>query len=256
MRKFSICGREFDASVVVFDKDGLLFRSEAFWRELMQARTNAALKRLDLPTVCGWLELMDAGYEVTGERVLVTKVTPDGVTAVAAPEEEIMVTGTYLMQKSGSKWPPARELAREIFEEGDRIIDMERAITPQQGFPGIFQRLYTAGIPYGIATSDELGRARWSVDRYDDFDHLDFVITPKEVEHNKPEPDMLQMVAERYGVGTGEIIMVGDSYVDVMMAANAGSIGIGIPEFDDMAEKMQPYATVMARSLDDIQIID
>ena len=256
MRKFSVCGREFDASVVVFDKDGLLFKSEAFWRELMQARTNAALKRLDQQTVCGWLELMDAGYEVTEDSVRVTKVTPDGVTAVAAPEEEIMVTGTYLMQKSGSKWPPARELAREIFEEGDRIIDMDRAITPQKGFPGIFQRLYAAGIPYGIATSDELGRARWSVDRYDDFDHLDFVITPKEVEHNKPEPDMLQMVAERYGVGTGEIIMVGDSYVDVMMAANAGSIGIGIPEFDDMAEKMQPYATVMANSLDDIQIID
>ena len=256
MRKFSVCGREFDASVVVFNKDGLLFKSEAFWRELMQARTNAALKRLDQQTVCGWLELMDAGYEVTEDSVRVTKVTPDGVTAVAAPEEEIMVTGTYLMQKSGSKWPPARELAREIFEEGDRIIDMDRAITPQKGFPGIFQRLYAAGIPYGIATSDELGRARWSVDRYDDFDHLDFVITPKEVEHNKPEPDMLQMVAERYGVGTGEIIMVGDSYVDVMMAANAGSIGIGIPEFDDMAEKMQPYATVMANSLDDIQIID
>ena len=72
MRKFSICGREFDASVVVFDKDGLLFRSEAFWRELMQARTNAALKRLDLPTVCGWLELMDAvgGFESAGSLAL------------------------------------------------------------------------------------------------------------------------------------------------------------------------------------------
>ena len=91
---------------------------------------------------------------------------------------------------------------------------------------------------------------------FDDFDHLDFVITPKEVKHNKPEPDMLQMVAERYDIDPSAIMMVGDSYVDVMMAANAGSIGIGIPEFDDMARKMEPYATVMAQSLDDIQITD
>lgn len=256
MTTFSVCGKTFEAAVVVFDKDGLLFKSEAFWRELMQARTNAALKRLDIPVICGWLDLMDASYEVTGDTIQITKVTADGVTAVAAPDEEIMVTGTYLMQRSGSKWPPARELAREIFEEGDRIIDMERAITPQKGFPEIFQRLYAAGVPYGIATSDELGRAKWSIDRYDDFDHLDFVITPKEVVHNKPEPDMLEMVAERYQIDPSRIIMVGDSYVDVMMAYNAGSIGIGIPEFGDIAEEMRPYATVIAQSLDDIQIID
>ena len=255
MRTFTVCGQTFEAGVVVFDKDGLLFKSEAFWRELMQARVRAAMKRLDLPAVCGWLDLMDAGYEVHDGEVTVTEVTADGVTAVAAPEEEIMITGTYLMQIMKSKWPVAREISREIFEEGDAIIRMDQAITPQKGFPGIFRRLYEAGIPYGIATSDDLTRARESVNMFDDFDHLDFVITPKEVAHNKPEPDMLQMVAERYEIDPKHIIMVGDSYVDVMMAHNAGAIGIGIPEFEDMARKMEPYATVMAGSLDDIQIV-
>ena len=256
MRQFSVCGCPLKAEVVVFDKDGCLFKSEAFWRELMQARVRAALKRLAVQTVCGWLDLMEAGYELKGSQITITQVTADGVTAVAAPEEEIMITGTYLMQQMHSKWPIARELSREIFEEGDAIIRMDRAISPRQGFPGIFRRLYEAGIPYGIATSDDLKRARESVNMFDDFDHLDFVITPKEVKHNKPEPDMLQMVAERYDIDPSAIMMVGDSYVDVMMAANAGSIGIGIPEFDDMARKMEPYATVMAQSLDDIQITD
>ncbi len=256
MRTFSVCGRTFEAGIVVFDKDGLLFKSEAFWRELMQARVNAAMKRLDVPTVCGWLDLMDAGYEVQGSGITVTRVTADGVTAVAAPEEEIMITGTYLMQQMHSKWPVARELSREIFEEGDAIIRMDKAISPQKGFPGIFKRLYEAGIPYGIATSDDLTRARQSVNMFDDFDHLSFVITPKEVAHNKPEPDMLYMVSGQFGIDPKHIIMVGDSYVDVMMAYKAGSIGIGIPEFDDMAEKMRPWASVMADSLDDIRIAD
>ena len=108
MRTFTVCGQTFEAGVVVFDKDGLLFKSEAFWRELMQARVRAAMKRLDLPAVCGWLDLMDAGYEVHDGEVTVTEVTADGVTAVAAPEEEIMITGTYLMQIMKSKWPVAR----------------------------------------------------------------------------------------------------------------------------------------------------
>ena len=256
MRRFSVCGKEFDASVVVFDKDGLLFKSEAFWRELMQARVRAAEKHLNTGQICEWLELMEAGYVCEDDRVRVTRVTPDGVTAVAAPEEEIMITGTLLMQQMHTKWPVARELAREIFEEGDATIDMEAAISPQEGFPDIFRRLYEAGIPYGIATSDNLTRARQSINMYDDYDHLDFVISPTEVAHNKPEPDMIEMVADRYSIKPSQIIMIGDSYVDVMMAKNAGSIGIGIPEFDDMAEKMKPYATVMAQSLNDIQIID
>ena len=255
MRTFSICGRIFQAGVVVFDKDGLLFKSEAFWRELMQARVEAALKKLDVPMVCGWLDLMQAQYECREDAVTVTRVTADGVTAVAAPEEEIMITGTYLMQQMHIGWPQARELSREIFEEGDELIRMDKAISPQQGFPGIFKRLYEADIPYGIATSDNLERARQSVNMFDDFDHLDFVITPLDVERNKPEPDMLLMTAERYQIAPEHIIMVGDSYVDMMMADRAGSIGVGIAEFEDMAEKMEPYAAVMADSLDDIQII-
>ena len=47
MRTFSVCGRTFEAGIVVFDKDGLLFKSEAFWRELMQARVRAAEKHLN-----------------------------------------------------------------------------------------------------------------------------------------------------------------------------------------------------------------
>lgn len=257
MRKISIKGQIFEVEAVVFDKDGLLFDSSVFWRELAQARLNAALQRIDEAIVCDWLKLMDVGFEIDeNHKLCVNKVKPDGVTAVASPDEEVMITATFLMQRLECSWPKARETAREIFSEGDLCIDMVKAISPKTGFPQIFQRLRAAGIPYGVATSDDLKRARNSIDMYDDFEMLDFVITPKDVKRNKPATDMLDLVAEKYGVESKYLMMVGDSYVDVMMANAAGAIGVGIPEFFNMKEKMKPYATVLAETLDDIIILD
>ena len=257
MRKLSIGGRVFDIEVAVFDKDGLLFDSITFWRELAQARLDASLQYIDEETACGWLDLMDVSL-VRDENsgLCVTEVKADGVTAVASPDEETMITATFLLQKLHCSWPEARELSRKIFMEGDRRIDMKKAISPKKGFPGIFQRLRAAGIPYGIATSDDLRRAQCSIDMFDDFKLLNFVITPKDVKNNKPATDMLDLVAAKYHVDAKNILMVGDSYVDVEMASNAGAVGVGIPEFQDMKEKMLPYVTVLADTLDDIMVVD
>ncbi len=257
MRKIKIKDKVYPVAVVVFDKDGLLFDSRAFWRELAQARLHAALRRVEKGTAAEWLEVMDV-YGETDEsgELLVKEVKPDGVTAVASPLEERMITAAFLLQRLRCSWPEARELAGKIFEEGDRIIDLKKAIVPKPGFPDIFRRLRAAGIPYGIATSDDLRRARESVALYDDPEGMDFVITPEDVQGNKPEPDMLELIAARYHVDSRHILMVGDSYVDMMMADAAGAVGIGIPEFSHMEEKMRPYAAELAETLDDMIIVD
>lgn len=257
MRKIAVNGQIFDIEVVVFDKDGLLFDSRTFWCGLAQARLDAALQHIPENLVLEWLDLMDV-YAETGEKgeLLVRDVKPDGVTAVASPDEEMMIAAAFILQKLRGSWPEARTLAAKIFEEGDRRIDLRKAISPRTGFPGIFRRLREAGVPYGIATSDDLQRAKVSVNMYDDFEKLDFVITPKNVKNNKPEPDMLELVAKRYGAKGEHIMMIGDSYVDVMMADAAGAIGVGIPEFSYMEDKMRPYAAALAKTLDDIVILD
>ena len=55
-------------------------------------------------------------------------------------------------------------------------------------------------------------------------------------------------------VAQGRIAMVGDSYVDVKMAANAGSMGIGVSGDPAMREKMASVATVVVNSLEDIAL--
>ena len=83
----------------------------------------------------------------------------------------------------------------------------------------------------------------------------DIVVVPEMVERGKPAPDMLIKAAELAGVPVEETAMIGDSYVDVKMAKDAGGFGIGIPETEEMRASISEYTDAVIESLDDIEIL-
>ena len=256
MNRIAVNGRQFDIEVVVFDKDGLLFDSMAFWIELAYNRLEIALAHMDIPMALRWLKLLDIdAAPEEDDGIQIRRIDPMGFMAIASPDEEVAVTAAFLMQEKKLRWPEARSIARGILERGDELFDFIRAIKPRPGFPAIFRRLREAGIPYGIATSDDRERTRRSVDIFDDFSTLSFVLTPRDVEKHKPEPDMLHHVCRQFGAKPQNVLMIGDSYVDMQMAQNAGCMGVGIPEYLETREQMEPYATVIVQSLSDIVIL-
>ncbi len=256
MAKILIEGEIYSPALIVFDKDGLLFDSKSFWAELARLRAAELKRHLSARQLCSWLKLCGVHYSVQGDGFpAITGVQSDGVTAVASEDEEAMITGTFLMQELGLSWPAAREISRGVYRESDKKLDLNRCAVPKKGFPDIFRRLYDAGIPYGVATSDDMQRAIGSISMFDDVEHISFIITPKEVGRNKPAPDMLELISERTGVLTSDMMMVGDSYVDVSMARSVNAVGVGIPETPAMREKMRPYASVIIDSLDQIEIV-
>lgn len=242
----------YDADLVVFDKDGLLFRSKPFWIGLAHARVTLLKQYLDDDLVEKWLRFMRIKFYREEGEVIISEINPIGIIAVASPEEERILTAGFLAEHTGMIWTQACEAARSIFEKSDAIMDLKKSLIPAKGFPGIFHRLRKAGIPYGIATSDDYGRAIESINYYDDANALSFVITPKDVTYGKPNPEMLYRIEQKTGISVRKMMMVGDSYVDVKMAYEAGAIGIGIPEMDSMADKMKCYARNIIVSLDDI----
>lgn len=255
MAVISVCGQKFDIDVVVFDKDGCLFKSKAFWEGLARSRYEKLAAVSDENVALKWLNLVGITSHLGEDGVLcVDDVDPMGTLAIAPPHEEVIICATVLQQNMGWQWPQCRDTARKVFEEADAKLDLASCIIPTKGFPEIFERLHKAGITFGIATSDDLDRAQRSIKMYSDLDYLAFLITPVDVVNNKPDREILDLVASRFNVDTSRIMMVGDSFVDVQMAQNAGSVGIGIPEYDFTRERMKPYATVVAGSLDDIII--
>lgn len=256
MSKVLVGSHEMDIDLFVFDKDGLLFESLPFWKELANARIDACSKYLLAEQLREWLRVLGVSYVSEDTLPRATGINPSGVFAVASPREEILVTAAFLAEHLGIGWVEAREQGEQIFEDADRYLDLKAALVPRAGFPRIFERLRLAHIPYGIATSDTYDRAWRSVAIFDDPKALRFIVTPMDVRHGKPAPEMLRLICEKTGVPPERIAMVGDSFVDMEMASRAGAIGIGIPEQDEnMRRKMKIHTPYLIDSLEEIHPI-
>ncbi len=255
MASIKINDNIYEADLLVFDKDGLMFESEQFWVEMANARIRAISRLCSKEITLMWTKLMGVSSKITDDGgVEAVWVDPVGILAIAPPPEEIVILAGFLVDKLGKVWHEARKLAAEIFEESDADISLERALKPQPGFIGLMKRINELDIPYGVATSDTFERTRDSMALYDCWDKVRFVVTPVEVPQGKPEPDMLIYISEKEKVSLSRIVMIGDSYVDVKMAKSAGSVGIGVSALTEMREKMKPYATEIITELTEIEI--
>ena len=252
MPSFTANGKKLEADLFVFDKDGLMFDSEQFWIELANERCRSLLSVCTSEQILEWARLMGADTQLEGSEPYTTQVDPLGIMAVASPYEERTVTAGYLVSTKGWPWHEARDTATELFGRSDQLLDLSKALKPQPGFVRLMQRLAELDVPYGVATSDTLDRTKASMSLYDCWEKVRFVITPEDVKEGKPAPDMLLLISKRTGIPIDRIAMVGDSYVDVKMAANAGSIGIGVSNDPEMKQKMASVATVVLNSLEEI----
>lgn len=250
MARITIGERSFEASAFVFDKDGLLFESKQFWIALAEERMEKlrALGSQELVNV--WARCFGVKTE---DGVHVTDVDATGILAVASPAEEITATAALIVQVLQLRWTEARDHANEVFRLADEELALSKALKPRPGFPGIMERLRRCGIPYGVATSDTTERTVDSFRLFDDPDALSFIICPRDVKRGKPHPDMLEEVSRRLNIPAAQLVMVGDSYVDVEMARRAGATGIGIPETEAMRAQMEEMGVIVVDSLDDIR---
>lgn len=255
MAIFYAGGAKIDADLIVFDKDGLMFESEQFWVELANTRCRRLAETCTVPEVLEWAKLMGADTVYReGEGFVTTYCDPLGILAVASPFEERSITGGFLVEKHGVKWHEGRDEAISVFADANERIDLSRALKPQPGYVALMQGLMAKDFHYGVATSDTYERTRDSMTLYGCFDKVRFVVTPEDVAEGKPAPDMLNLICEREGVAKNRTVMIGDSYVDVKMAKNAGCIGIGVSADPEMREKMKPFATVILSSLEEITL--
>lgn len=96
-------------------------------------------------------------------------------------------------------------------------------------FPGVrdaIERLAEAGVLLGIATGKGRRGLSLTLSRHG---LMDFFVTRQTADDapGKPNPGMLLRAMEETGAGPAEIVMVGDTTFDMMMARNAGVPAVG-----------------------------
>lgn len=211
--------KSLEANVLCLDKDGLLFDSIVFWNALWKKRVEQLSSLMGTDGISLW-------NSISGGEPL----DRSGPFALAYPRDEMVIAAAVIYKVTGEPWDECIRLAEEGFNQADRLLDLHSALKPMPGFPQVIHRAKSAGMKVAIVTSDDETRTDLSLRLYGIRELVDYICTPANVNRGKPYPDMLYKVAEVLNCRPCDLVMVGDSIVDVEMAKNAGAKGISIPD--------------------------
>jgi phosphoglycolate phosphatase len=128
-----------------------------------------------------------------------------------------------------------KSIGRDKVEDGVRLFRehyariCESATTILPLVRQTLEELDKRGYIMGIATNKPSYFAR-DILKALEIDHLFAeVIGPNDVERPKPDPEMLEIMMARLGLGTDEVVYVGDMLLDIETARKAGMHMYAVP---------------------------
>jgi phosphoglycolate phosphatase len=202
---------------VIFDLDGTLIDSyQAIYLSFQYAYQNMGLHPLPFDEVS---KVVGLGLTRTFHDLLGEERTPEALRLFRKKYEEVFRQNTYLL-------PEARETV---------------------------EALHNKGIKMAVATN-KLGRFSRAI-----FQHLGMeqffaaIVGDEDVAQNKPVPAMLLYAMDKMGLSQEEVIMVGDSLIDIQTAKNAAILVFAVPSGvtkREVLEQAQP--TVILERLSDL----
>jgi HAD superfamily hydrolase (TIGR01509 family) len=195
-----------------------------------------------------WVEVLrGAGYEVTVEQLW------------------------RLIGMGSDKLLPAAIGVQKDSPEGKRLSDQRKKLfldqylprlEPTRGAPELVERLRSAQLRIGIASSAEGEELDGLLAVCGASDLADATPPPDQVEGSKPEPDVVQAALRKLGQPAREVLMLGDTPYDVEAAGRAG-VGIialrsggwsagdlqgAVAVYDDPADLLSDFETILRRS--------
>jgi beta-phosphoglucomutase len=112
-----------------------------------------------------------------------------------------------------------------IYEAMLRDADLIRSLEYPYAI-GLVRKVRARGFLTGMATMSERAHARRVLEVLQLSDAFDVVVTPEDVEHGKPDPEMYLRVAELLHMAPADCLVIDDSVPGVQSALAAGMICI------------------------------
>lgn len=202
---------------IVFDKDGTLAQSEAFLAHLARRRA----RRVDA-IVPGTQEPLLLAFGVERDHL-----NPTGLQAVGSRYENMIAAAAYIAE-TGVSWFDACTFAQQAFAEADAYDRPKASETlPIPGVVALVERLVASGIPLGVLSADSTANVQTFLDTHGLAHHFKQArgITPPLA---KPDPTPLLEICQDLGISPAATLVIGDADTDMMMAQNAGALGLGV----------------------------
>ena len=231
-------------AAVIFDKDGTLENSLAYWREVGTERA-----RLIDARVPGVGEPLMMAFGIT-DNIL----DPQGLMAVGTRQENEIAAAAYIAE-TGRNWHEAKKIAEAAFNEVSESKYLTKTAKTAPLFSDVKETLETlvdAGLKIGILSADSTVGVQNFVANHQlqDYIHLCLGV---DSEIAKPNPQLFLQACAELGVSSQHTLMVGDSMGDIMMAKTATAAGtIGVCRYQNVRLDL---ADIQINSLSEIQTL-
>lgn len=204
---------------ILLDKDGTLIDIEALHLPLMKRRAKVIA---NLCKVVNYKEILKSwGIDLDANRIDIRGPF------MAASKQEEKVVATTALYRNGMDWREAYllvENAYEIDELTDNDPQWNKAKSNVQKF---VQEASERGYVLGIATGDTTLRAVEACKVLGFHNKMKEVLGVDQVKNDKPAPDLILEFCKRTGLKPDEVMTVGDSIKDILMAKKA-NVGLNI----------------------------
>ena len=206
---------------VVFDLDGLMFDTEAlFFRVASEALADR--QKAFTP------EIMKQFLGRRADEVVQLWKTAAGV---EEPVEDFL-----------------DDVRRRFFAVMDTVVH------PMPGLFVLLDRLHRLAIPAAVATSSRHSYADRLLLTHGIASRFDFVLASEDVTRGKPDPEIYQLAAKRFGVPAESMLVLEDSPAGLAAARAAGAFAVGIPHEHSPEEGLHAADLVINR-LDDPSLL-
>jgi phosphoglycolate phosphatase len=207
-------------TAVIFDKDGTLENSGAYWRLVGSERAR----------------LIDAQIPGIGEPLMMAfgiiddLLDPQGLMAVGSYDENKIAAAAYIAE-TGKSWYESKKIAQAAFSEvaeSKYLIKTPKLAPLYHDVRETLQSLANKGLKIGILSADSTTAVEDFVSNHQLDSYIQLCLGANK-EITKPDPRLFRQACETLKVTPEQTLMIGDASVDMMMAKGAkaaGTIGI------------------------------
>ena len=203
------------AAAVILDMDGLMFDTEALYRDAVIAAA------------------ADGGHDISPAFYLSTI----GMSVEA--------TRAAFRERCGEDFD--FDLFWTTAEQFREITKLQQCM--KQGLVELLDLLDSAGLPRAIATSSRHEDVRHNLGLHGLLHRFEIVIARGDYARGKPQPEPFLKAAERLGVRPESCIALEDSYHGVRAASAAGMMTIMVPDLLPPTSEMEELCVCIAQDL-------
>lgn len=158
----------------------------------------------------------------------------------------IGVKENWLNFKTNYKLNISKTMDELVNDTQREYIKLIKKVTLRDGFIEYADRLRGEKIPMALATSNNYSIVQKVFEVFDIEKYFDVVTTAEEVFHNKPNPEIYEITADKLGVSYGECLVFEDSQAGIDAANAIGMQVVAVLREEEGKEELKGAETIIS----------